>query len=87
MGIATTVIVFPLIIGTRVTTLNGDNDHDDNDEPRHVAPGSVGSVTLVDRSRETGKYLHHVEFENGCWITLDESELSDPSQYVVQYGA
>lgn len=75
----------PLPRGTRVVTLQGELDHDSDDEERVTPPGTVGSITGIANERENGDegYCYDLEFPNGAWFTRDDFELDDASRYRV----
>ena len=62
-------------VGDKVITLNGDNDCDEHDLPRHANPGTEGRVVAENESS------FDVVFDGGCWVCLEFYEICDPTQY------
>jgi hypothetical protein len=75
----------PLPRGTRIVTLKGEIDQDNNDEERVTPPGAVGRITGMARERDDGSegFRYDVEFENQAWIILEDREIDDPERYRV----
>lgn len=63
-------------VGDKVVTLKGDNDCDEDNQPRRALPGAVGKVTDVDDDR-----FHVVFDESEVWVILEFYEICDPEQY------
>lgn len=82
---ATSPIPHPLPRGTRVITVQGELDHDAQDEERVTKPGSVGRITGIANERENGDegYCYDIEFDNGAWFTRDDFEIDDATRYRV----
>lgn len=67
-------------VGDEIVTLLGDNDCDENDQPRQAPPGMRGRVVDVAEGSVLGP-LFHVVFESGTWVVLELYEICDPNQY------
>ncbi len=60
-----------IIIGTQLISLRGEEDYDENEQPRTAAPGALGIVTSVNFSDEHQMSIYGVEFpESGVWVYL-----------------
>jgi hypothetical protein len=67
-----------ITVGTRIRTLKGEQDCDENDNERHAAPGEIGVVFRI------GPEGCHVTFEpSQVWVVLELAEIGDPEQYEV----
>lgn len=73
----------PLARGTRIITLLGEVDMDNEDEERVTVPGSVGTISGTANEHDDGSpgYRYDVIFENQAWIILDDHEIDDPKRY------
>lgn len=62
------------VLGMKIVSLKGENDHDENDQPRSSPPGSVGEVVSLEV--KDGLVTCGVVFPEGTWVFLDEKELA-----------
>ena len=77
--------VHPLARGTKVVTLQGESDFDNEGEDRITPPGSVGRITGIAKERDNGDpgFCYDLEFDDGSWFTRDDFELDDATRYRV----
>jgi hypothetical protein len=77
--------VHPLARGTKVVTLQGETDFDNEGEERVTPPGSVGRITGIANERDNGDpgFCYDLEFDDGSWFTRDDFELDDATRYRV----
>jgi hypothetical protein len=75
----------PLPRGTRIVTLEGETDLDNEGEEIITPPGSIGRITGVANERDNGDpgYCYDLEFDNGSWFTRDDFEIDDATRYRV----
>ncbi|MBA3699109.1 MAG: hypothetical protein H0W78_09660 [Planctomycetes bacterium] len=77
--------VHPLARGTKVVTLQGETEFDNEGEERVTSPGSVGRITGIANERDNGDpgFCYDLEFDDGQWVTRDDFELDDSTRYRV----
>ena len=82
---AHTPLNHPLPRGTRIITLLGETELDNEGEEILTAPGSVGRITGIANERDNGDpgFCYDVEFDNGVWLTRDDFEVDDTTRYRV----
>lgn len=76
-------LVHPLSVGTRIVSILGELDHDENDEERSAEPGSIGKVEGAQCLLPEHIWNYKVVFPNGTWVFINSRELSDASRYTV----
>jgi len=77
--------VHPLARGTKVVTLQGETEFDNEGEERVTPPGGVGRITGIANERDNGDpgFCYDLEFDGGQWVTRDDFELDDATRYRV----
>jgi hypothetical protein len=83
---ATAKLRHPWPIGTKVLSLRGEQDHDENDMPRTTGPRAWG--TVIDRedlARNGQGWSYGLEFKSsGVLVRVDEADLDAfPEGYIV----
>jgi hypothetical protein len=78
-------LVHPLPRKTKVITLMGESDYDNDGEERITQPDSIGIITGVAKERDNGDpgFCYDIEFDNGLWITRDDDELDNAERYQI----
>jgi hypothetical protein len=81
------ILSHPLPKGTKVRTLVGEQDEDEDGTVRHAPPGSVGEVICADyhpNGERPQGWTYGIEFPGGCWVFIDQSDsIDDPTKYQV----
>ena len=64
-------MLHPLTIGTRLISIAGEQDDDEDGAVRRTGSNALGTVQSVDRYEAQG-YTYGVVFENGTFVFLDQ---------------
>ena len=82
---AHTPLNHPLPRGTRIVTLLGETELDNEGEELLTAPGSIGRITGIAKERDNGDpgFCYDLEFDNSVWLTRDDFEFDDTTRYRV----
>lgn len=77
----------PLPPGTKIRSINGELDHDENDDERRTPPGSVGVIRLTEvwgEGAEYGGFIYHTDFpDTGATVCLYPTEVDDAARYQI----
>lgn len=75
----------PLPRGTKIVTLLGESDYDNDGDERSTPPGSIGRITGVANERDNGDpgFCYDLEFDDGLWVTRDDDEIDNPTRYKI----
>lgn len=73
----------PLPRGTRIVTLQGEVDCNQNDVEVVTPEGAIGRITGIGNERDNGDpgFCYDLEFDNGAWFTRDDFEFDDATRY------
>jgi len=71
-------------VGTRIISIKGELDDDENGLERHTGPNAEGVITRIEHGAEKPEYIYYsVAFKNGTTVFLDDAELARPEDYTV----
>lgn len=75
----------PLPRGTRIVTLQGEVELNQNDAEVVTQAGAIGRITGIGKERDNGDpgFCYDLEFDNGAWFTRDDFEFDDATRYRV----
>ncbi len=74
----------PLLpIGTRILSIAGECDQNDDASWNETGPNAIGVVQIADRHNDGEPYYQVVFEESGCAVHLDQFEIEDAAIYRV----